>query len=133
MYTSGALILTDDGDFVYRLTHPKHQIPKTYNVTVRGEVAIEDINKLREGVDIGGFVTSRAKARILKYDDKTRKTRVEIVIKEGKNRQVRKMLEAVGKSVIGLHRSKIGDLDLQGLKIGEWRYLKPGEIASLKH
>jgi len=95
MYTSGLLILTDDGDFIYKVTHPKHKITKTYNVTIRGEISKQEIDKLKNGVDIGGVVTSKAGVRILKYEPETRKTRVEITIHEGRNRQVRKMLEAL--------------------------------------
>jgi len=65
MYTSGALILTDDGDFIYKVTHPKHEITKTYNVTIRGEISKEEIDKLKNGVDIGGFTTNRADIKIL--------------------------------------------------------------------
>ena len=132
MYTSGALILTDDGDFVYKVTHPKHEVTKTYNVTIRGEISAQELEQLRGGVQIDDFTTSKAKVRLLKYDPETRRTRVEVVIHEGKNRQVRKMLEAVGKNVLALHRSKIGSIDLQGLKLGEWRHLKPKEIETLQ-
>lgn len=68
MYTSGALILTDDGDFVYKITHPKYEITKTYTVTLKGKATIEDVKKLENGVDIGDFVTSKAKVKILKID-----------------------------------------------------------------
>ena len=75
MYTSGALILTDDGDFVYKVTHPKHEITKTYTVTLKGEATNEDVEKLSKGVDIGGFVTSKAKVKILKVDKEQNKSR----------------------------------------------------------
>jgi len=123
--------LTDDGDFIYKITHPKHEITKTYNVTIKGEISAGEVEKLKNGVDIGAFVTSKANVRILKYDPETKKTRIEITIHEGKNRQVRKMLEALDKSVLALHRSKIGNMDLQGLKLGQWRYLKANEVKSL--
>lgn len=95
MYTSGALILTDDGDFVYKITHPKHEITKTYTVTIKGIVSKEDVIKLEQGVDIGDFVTSKAKVRILKTDEEQNKSRLEITIHEGKNRQIRRMCEAI--------------------------------------
>lgn len=123
--------MTDDGDFIYKITHPKHEITKTYNVTIKGEISAGEVEKLKNGVDIGAFVTSKANVRILKYDPETKKTRIEITIHEGKNRQVRKMLEALDKSVLALHRSKIGNMDLQGLKLGQWRYLKANEVKSL--
>ena len=129
MYTSGALILTDDGDFVYRLTHPKHEIDKTYNVTIRGSIEKEEIQKLEHGVEIDGeYTTKPAKIKILKIDKEKNISRIEITIHEGKNRQVRKMCEAIGKKVIALHRSKIGHLAVNNMKIGQWRTLKTEEI-----
>lgn len=132
MYTSGALILTNDGDFVYRLTHPKHEVTKTYTVTLKGKVSDEEINMLRNGVQIeDDFITSPAKVRKIKEDIENNKTRLEIVIHEGRNRQVRKMCEKIGKHVLALHRSKIGDIDLKNLKIGNWRFLTEKEVESL--
>ncbi len=132
MYTSGALILTDDGDFIYKVTHPKHEITKTYTVTVIGIVTDEDIKKLQSGVEIDGeYVTKPARARILKIDNDKKISRVEIIIHEGKNRQVRKMCEALGKKVIALHRAKIGNIGVKDLKIGTWRYLRKEEINKL--
>lgn len=95
MYTSGALILTDDGDFVYKITHPKYEMTKTYTVTLKGKATIEDVKKLENGVDIGDFVTSKAKVKILKIDEEQNKSRLEITINEGKNRQIRRMCEAI--------------------------------------
>ncbi len=131
MYTSGALILTDDGDFIYKITHPKHEITKTYTVTLKGIPSKEEIKKLENGVDIGGFVTSKAKVKILKIDEEAGKSRLEITIHEGKNRQVRKMCEAINKKVLALHRSKIGSIGVKDLKIGTWRYLTSKEVAIL--
>lgn len=128
MYTSGALILTNDGDFVYKLTHPKHEITKTYTVTLVGIVTENEVEQLRKGVEIEDYVTRPAKVKILKIDKEKNISRLEIIIHEGKNRQVRKMCEAVGKKVIALHRSKIGDIGVKDLKIGTWRYLKTSEI-----
>lgn len=95
MYTSGALILTDDGDFVYKITHPKHEITKTYTVTLKGIATKEDVAKLENGVDIDGFITSKAKVKILKTEEEQNKCRLEITIHEGKNRQIRKMCESI--------------------------------------
>ena len=132
MYTSGALILTDDGDFVYKVTHPKHEIEKTYTVTVIGIVSQDDVQKLRDGVIIDDeYKTKPAKVRILKTDDIKNQSRLEITIHEGKNRQVRKMCEAIGKKVIALHRSKIGNVKVNDMQIGTWRYLKKEEINSI--
>jgi 23S rRNA pseudouridine2605 synthase len=132
MYTSGALILTDDGDFIFKVTHPKHEIEKTYTVTLKGIADENDIVKLREGVEIDDvYITKPAKARIMKIDKEKNISRVEIVIHEGKNRQVRKMCEAIGKRVLALHRSKIGPIGVKDLKIGTWRYLKKTEVEKI--
>lgn len=99
MYTSGALILTNDGDFVYKVTHPKHEITKTYTVTLSGIVTKEAVQKLRDGVEIEEnsekYKTKPAKVKILKTDEEKYMSRLEITIHEGKNRQVRKMCEAI--------------------------------------
>ena len=132
MYTSGALILTDDGDFIYKVTHPKHEIDKTYTVTVIGIVENDEVEKLRNGVVIDEVYTTKpAKVKILKTDKETNKSRLEITIHEGKNRQVRKMCEAVGRKVIALHRSRIGNIGVKDLKIGTWRYLTDKEIKDI--
>ncbi len=131
MYTSGAIILTDDGDFVYKVTHPKHEIEKTYNVTVVGIVTKEEVKKLEDGVDIGDFVTNKARVKILKTDEEKNISRLQITIHEGKNRQVRRMCEAIGKKVLSLHRSKIGNISVKDLKLGTWRYLRKTEIENL--
>lgn len=132
MYTSGALILTNDGDFIFHVTHPKHEVEKTYTVTLRGKVTNEDVESLRQGVIIDEeYKTKPAKVRIMKTDEEKNLSRLEIVIHEGKNRQVRKMCEAIGKKVIALHRSKIGNIDVKDLKIGQWRYLTKKEVDML--
>jgi len=133
MYTSGAIILTNDGDFLYQVTHPKNEVEKTYNATVRGIVTDEDVDNLRNGVAIDDYISGKAKVRILKIDRDKNLSRLEIIIHEGKNREVRKMCEAVGKKVIALHRAKIGNINVKDLKIGEWRYLTSEEIESLKN
>ena len=132
MYTSGALILTDDGEFVYKITHPKHEISKTYNVTLKGIVTENNIEDLKNGVEISdGYITKKAEVRILKIDKEKNISRIEIKIHEGKNRQVRKMCEAIGKKVLALHRAKIGNLDVKDLKIGTWRYMRKSEVQEL--
>ena len=131
MYTSGALILTNDGDFVYKITHPKHEITKTYNVTVVGKITNKEVETLKNGVDIGDFITSKADVKILKIDEERNISRLSITIHEGKNRQIRRMCEAIEKKVLSLHRSKIGNISIKDLKIGTWRYLKKEEIKKL--
>ena len=129
MYTSGALILTNDGELVNKLTHPKNEIDKTYNVTLKGKIIEQEIEKLKTGVIIDNeYLTKPAKVKILKIDENKNISRIQITIHEGKNRQIRKMCEAIDKKVIALHRSKIGKLDVKDLKPGEWRYLKLNEI-----
>ena len=131
MYTSGALLLSNDGDFVYKITHPKHEINKTYTVTLKGIINNEEVERLRNGVEIEDYITKPAKVKILKTDIEKDISRVEITIHEGKNRQVRKMCEAIGKKVQALHRTKIGNLDVKDLSLGKWRYLKQNEIKNL--
>lgn len=132
MYTSGALILTDDGDFIYKVTHPKHEIDKTYNVTVAGIISDKDIENLQNGVVIDeSYITKPAKTKILKIDKEKNISRIQITIHEGKNRQVRKMCESIGKKVLALHRAKIGKIDVKDLKIGTWRYLKKSEVEDI--
>ena len=174
MYTSGALILTNDGDFVEKVTHPRNEIEKTYNVTLAGKVTNEDVEKLRNGVEINIendnakynnkysdkyndknnekqdgkysekyndnnnnkinkklYKTEKAKVKILKIDDEKNISRLQITIHEGKNREIRKMCEAIGKKVIALHRAKIGNITVKDLPLGKWRYLKQSEIDRL--
>lgn len=135
MYTSGALLLSNDGEFVNKVTHPKHEIGKTYNVTVVGKITKEDVEKLTKGVEIEDngkiYITKNAKVKILKIDEIKNISRVQITIHEGKNREVRKMCEAVEKKVLALHRCKIGNLDVKDLALGKWRYLNKKEIEEL--
>lgn len=131
MYTSGALILTNDGNFVYKVTHPKHEIEKTYTVTVKGIVQNSEVEKLRQGVQIEDYTTKPAKVKILKTDIEKDISRLEITIHEGKNRQIRKMCEAVGRKVLALHRSKIGNIGVKDLELGKWRYLSSKEVERL--
>ncbi len=131
MYTSGALILTNDGEFIYKVTHPKYEIKKTYNVTVKGIVTKEEIKKLEDGVKIENYISGKAKVKILKIDKEKDISRIEITIHEGKNREIRKMCAAIEKKVLALHRSKIENINVKNLKLGEWRYLTTKEIESL--
>ena len=125
MYTSGALILTNDGDFVYQVTHPKHEIEKTYTVTLKGLVTKEEIEQLKKGVKIEDYTTKPAKVKILKIDNEKQQSRLEITIHEGKNRQIRKMCEAINHKVLALHRSKIAGIGVKDLKIRNMEKLNP--------
>lgn len=129
--TSGMLILTNDGDLTYRLTHPRHQVTKTYRALVSGVLSKEKLFRLRKGVDIGGFVTSPAQVKVIRQAE--RSAVVDITIHEGKNRQVRKMFAAVGNPVQELQRTAIGDLRLGRLKEGHYRKLTRNEIEYLKN
>lgn len=128
MYTSGALILTNDGEFIYKVTHPKYEVEKTYNVTLKGIITKEEIKNLEQGVPIENYISGSAKVKILKLDKEKDISRIEITIHEGKNREVRKMCNSIGKKVLALHRSKIENIDVKKLKLGEWRYLTNKEI-----
>ena len=129
--TSGALIMTNDGEMAYRLTHPKHEVYKTYRARVAGILSNEKAARLRKGVDIGGFVTSPAKVNIIKGTQHS--TIVEISIHEGKNRQVRKMFAAVGNPVQELERIAVGEIRLGHLKPGHYRKLTREEVEYLKN
>lgn len=124
MYTSGALILTNDGEFVYKVTHPKHEVEKTYTVTIKGIIKKEEVKNLEIGVDIGEYITKPAKVKILKTDEEKNISRLEITIHEGKNRQVRKMCEAIGHSVLALHRSKIAGIGVKDMPLRKMEIFK---------
>ena len=115
MYTSGALILTNDGEFVNIITHPSNEVEKTYTVTLKGIVTKEEVQKLENGVEIEDYKTKPARVKILKTDLEKNISRLEIKIHEGKNRQVRKMCEAIDKKVLALHRSQIGKIGVKRL------------------
>lgn len=128
--TEGLLILTTDGDLANRLTHPRHEITKTYVAKVEGEIAEEELDKLRSGVILDGVKTKKCKIKLLDVSEGT--SRYEVVISEGRNRQVRRMFESINKEVIFLKRVAIGDLRLSGLNRGAYRNLSPEEVNYLK-
>ena len=127
--TTGALLLTNDGDFSYHLTHPKHEVSKTYIAEVAGRPTDEEMRLFMKGVYIDGKKTYPAKIRIVKEMKKN--SIVEIIIHEGRNRQVKKMCEEIGHKVVSLQRAAIGGLTVEGLKEGSWRHLTPKEIEKL--
>jgi len=124
--TTGALLLTNDGPLSHRLAHPRYGVEKTYVAEVEGAPTKATIAKLEEGVDLDDGPTAPAKARLIA------KNRIELTIHEGRNRQVRRMLEAVGHPVLHLHRSTYAGLTLEGLEPGQWRELEPSEVRSLR-
>ena len=129
--TTGALILTNDGELANMLMHPKNNIDKVYIAKVKGLIGKVEINKLERGVYIDGVKTSKAKARIRKYDKKSDSSIVELTIHEGRNHQVKKMFEAIGYEVVKLKREKIAFLDVKDLKSGEYRSLNIKEVKKL--
>lgn len=128
--TEGLLILTNDGDLTYTITHPKHNIDKTYRALLSGKVEQKDMDAFRKGIEIEDYTTAPAYMRILKFIDCN--SMVDITIHEGKNRQVRKMCSAIGHPVIKLKRISIGKIKLDGLERGSWRYLSEAEVKYLK-
>ena len=129
--TEGLLLFTNDGDFAYRLLHPSHEIEKTYLAWVKGVPNDDAIQRLRQGVTILSGTTAPAKVKHLKVSKDGASTQFEVVIHEGKKRQVRLMFKAVGHSVIRLKRVGIGNLQLGNLPQGQYRLLTPQEITAL--
>ena len=128
--SEGLLLMTNDGDLAYVLTHPSHEITKTYVVRVEGAVKESQLACIRAGVVIDGVRLSKCKVKVTELLEKD--TKLEVVISEGKNRQVRKMFDAVGLNVVFLKRTKIGELRLGGLTRGTCRPLTSQEVAYLK-
>ncbi len=129
--TEGLLLFTNDGDFAYRLLHPSHEIEKTYLTWVQGTPNDEAVQRLREGVTIPSGTTAPAKVKRLKASKDGASTQFEVVIHEGKKRQVRLMFKAVGHAVIRLKRIRIGNLRLGNLPQGQYRLLTLQEITAL--
>ncbi len=127
--TEGLLLLTNDGNFAYRCTHPKHEMDKTYEAVVHGRLDATAIKHLENGIVLDGIRTAPAKVSILERPDI--KNLYEITIHEGRNRQVKRMFEAVGCHVMQLKRTKLGKLTLGELPVGKWRYLSESEIKAL--
>ena len=131
--TSGALLLTNDGDFANKLTHPSYNVDKVYVAKVKGVMNKETVLKLEKGVQLEDGKTSKARARILSVDKQKEKSIVELTIHEGKNRQVRRMFEALGYPVQKLKRERYGFLELTGMNPGDYRELKPYEVKQLRN
>ena len=129
MISEGALILTNDGEFANALMHPSKHVPKTYRVTVRPGITSEQVDILSTGVDIDGRMTAPADVRVLSKEDG--RAVLEIVLYEGRNRQIRRMCEALELEVARLKRTAVGSVKLGMLKTGEWRDLTPQEVESL--
>jgi len=129
--TSGILLLTNDGDFMNHLIHPRFKVEKEYHAKVQGLLRKETSQKLSHGIDLGDFISQPARIFGVEYDEKKENTFVKIVVTEGKYHQVRRMFEAVGHPVIKLKRYRFGNITTEGLSQGEFRSLKPHEIKQL--
>jgi 23S rRNA pseudouridine2605 synthase len=124
--TTGALLLTNDGELAHRLAHPRYGVEKVYEAEVEGDPSDEVLRALADGVELEDGRTAPAKVRRLD------RRRIELTLHEGRNRQVRRMCEAVGHPVRRLHRARYAALTLDGLAAGKWRELEPGEVARLQ-
>lgn len=131
--TSGLLLLTNDGDLTYKLTHPKHEIDKTYVAKVKGILTEDEIKNFREGLYIEDYKTASAKLKVLDSDKVKNISTLEIKIHEGKNRQVRKMCKSINHPVLRLKRMAMGKINLKNCKVGEYRYLTEDEVRYLKN
>ena len=124
--TSGLILLTNDGEVYNKIIHPSKEINKIYEATLEGILGNSDIDRFEKGIDIGDYITAPSTIEILYIIENI--TKVRITIHEGKNRQIRKMCEAINHNVISLKRISVGELHLGNLKLGEWRYLTDKEM-----
>ncbi len=130
MDSDGALLLTDDGALTQKLTHPRHEIPKHYRVTVRGKVTPTQLERLNQSFLLDGYATRPAEVGLVAQDATS--ATLSFTLYEGRNRQIRRMCEQVKLSITRLSRVAIGEITLQGLEIGKYRHLTPQEVDYLK-
>ena len=128
--TTGALLLTNDGDLAHRLAHPRYGVPKVYEAEVEGSPSPDDLARLRAGIELEDGPTAPALVRMLGRDADS--SRIELTLHEGRKHQVKRMCEAVGHPVHRLHRSRYAELELDGLEPGQWRELETGEVSALR-
>ncbi len=128
--TEGLLLMTDDGELANKIAHPSNRVKKTYAVRVEGEPSSAELAKLRNGVSFNGVQYAPAEVSVI--DTVNGETKLEITISEGKNHEIKNMIESLGRRIMFLKRTAIGDLRLGGLKRGEWRYLNDREIEYLR-
>lgn len=128
-YTTGLLLLTNDGDFTFRLTHPRHDIPKTYRVRVEGQVAASALAAWRQGILLDSRPTRPALVQVIAQSPN--QTELEVVLQEGRNRQIRRVAQALGCRVLDLHRTAVGSVRLGTLGVGACRALSSAEIEAL--
>ena len=130
--TAGLLLLTNDGELTQRLLHPSHNVPRTYRAVVRGVISEFALTDLRCGIALEDGLTAPAEVALVERDERRRLSVVDITIHEGRKRQVRRMLEAVGHPVVALTRTHFGPLKLEGLAPGTWRKLRAHEVEALR-
>ena len=131
--TSGVLILTNDGEFANQVIHPRHHIAKTYNLTINGILNREQLKKIEEGIVLDdGIKTLPAKYRITEKDTEKKQMSLDLTIYEGRNRQIKRMMEALGYKVTRLHRKQLGILRVDDLRQGEYRLMKPYEVKQMR-
>ncbi|HSM82509.1 MAG TPA: pseudouridine synthase [Nodosilinea sp.] len=128
-YSTGALLLTNDGDFTFRLTHPRHDVPKTYRVQLEGAISPGALAAWRQGIHLDGQLTRPAQVHVITATATS--TQLEVVLREGRNRQIRRVAQALGHRVLNLHRVAVGSVGLANLKPGGCRALSSGEIEAL--
>ena len=129
--STGLLILTNDGDFINELTHPSVKVPKVYRVCAQGKLNLNDLTLMAKGIEIEKNQIAYADARIIEFENKN--TVLEMVLCQGLNRQIRKMLDILGHPVISLKRLSVGPVDLSGLKKGQFKYIKPKQVQEIKN
>jgi len=127
--SEGLLLLTNDGSFTYQLTHPKNKTEKGYELTISGTISQGNLDRLRQPFDLDGYTTLPAKVVIM--EEKSNKTKLHVTIQEGRNRQIRRMCEATGLLIRRLRRTSIGNLLLEDMPVGAWRYLNRQEVQDL--
>ena len=131
-HTSGLLLMTNDGDFANLMMHPRYEIEKTYIAKVEGIPHREDLKTLEQGVELEDGITLPAKAKFIRANRKMRTAIIELTIREGRNRQVRRMFDKIGYPVLKLKRERFAFLTLEGLNAGEYRRLTPHEVKQLR-
>lgn len=129
LMSEGLLILTNDGELAYLLAHPKYEIKKQYSVVINGHPTDSQVHSLRSGLDIGGYITRPADVKLVGKTHKT--TTFNVVIHEGRKRQIRLMFKAIGYDVVHLKRERLANIEIGSLPRGEWRHLSPKEVQSL--
>ncbi len=130
--TTGVLLLTNDGEFANDIIHPRYHLPKIYDVVIVGILETDEIKQLEKGIELDGIMTQPTKVKVTNKDFQKRMTNFEIKIYEGRNRQVKRMLEYFGHEVVRLHRRQLGVVTVNDLRPGQYRILKPFEVKQLR-